>query len=64
MEHEFLNRFYNTRRIVSMMEFTNTKQWSDEPVIDYINRWCSLSLDCKDRLSEVSAVEMCIQGMH
>nr|CAN75115.1 hypothetical protein VITISV_002418 [Vitis vinifera] len=31
---------------------------------DYINRWLSLSLDCKDRLSKVSAVEMCIQGMH
>lgn len=64
MEREFLNRFYSTRRTVSMMELTNTKQWKDEPVVDYINRWCSLSLDCKDRLSEVSAVEMCIQGMH
>ena len=47
-----------------MMELTNTKQWKDEPVVDYINRWRSLSLDCKDRLSEVSTVEMCIQGMH
>ena len=46
------------------MELTNTKQWKDEPVVDYINRWRSLSLDCKDRLSEISAVEMCIQGMH
>ena len=23
-----------------------------------------MSLDCNDRLSEISAVEMCIQGMH
>ena len=46
------------------MELTNTKQWKDEPVVDYIHRWRSLSLDCKDRLSEISAVEMCIQGMH
>ena len=64
MEREFLNHFYNTRRIVSMMELTNTKQWKDESVVDYINRWRSLSLDCKDRLSEVSIVEMWIQGMH
>ena len=64
MEREFLNRFYSTRRTVSMMELTNTKQWKDEPVVDYINRWRSLSLDCKDRLLELSAVEMCIQGMH
>ena len=47
-----------------MMELTNTKQWKDEPVVNYINRWHSLSLDYKDRLSEISAVEMCIQGMH
>ena len=26
MEREFLNRFYSTRRTVSMMELTNTKQ--------------------------------------
>ena len=47
-----------------MIEFTNTKQWKDESVVDYINHWCSLNLDCKDRLFEVLAVEMCIQGMH
>ena len=46
------------------MELTNTKQWKDELVVDYINRWCSLSLDCKDRLSEVSVLEICMQGIH
>jgi len=50
MEHEFLNRFYSTQRTVSMTELTNTKQWKDEPVLDYINRWRSLSLECRDRL--------------
>ncbi|KAL6322748.1 hypothetical protein AAG906_018629 [Vitis piasezkii] len=64
MEREFLNHFYSTRRTVSMMELTNTKQWKDEPLVNCINRWHSLSLDCKDRLFEVSAMEMCIQGMH
>jgi len=46
-----------------MTELTKTKQWKDEPVIDYINRWRYLSLECKDRLSEASTVEMCAQGM-
>ena len=46
------------------MELTNTKHWKDEPIVDYIHRWRSLRLDCKDRLSEISVVEMCIQGMH
>ncbi|KAM2293182.1 hypothetical protein EV2_028725 [Malus domestica] len=63
LEREFLNRFYSTRRTMSMLELTSTKQWKDEPVIDYINRWRTLSLDCKDRLSETSSIEMCVQGM-
>ncbi|KAL0448959.1 UNVERIFIED_CONTAM: hypothetical protein Slati_1452300 [Sesamum latifolium] len=64
LEQEFLNRFYSTRRTVSMVELTNSRQWKEEPVIDYINRWRNLSLNYKDRLSEASAIEMCIQGMH
>ncbi|KAI5350299.1 hypothetical protein L3X38_003190 [Prunus dulcis] len=64
MEREFLNRFYSTRRSVSMLELTSTKQRKDELVVDYKNCWRSLSLDSKDRVSELSAVEMCIQGMH
>ena len=59
MEQEFLNRFYSTQRVVSMTELTNTKQWNDEPVFDYINCWRTLSLECKDWLFEASAVEMC-----
>ncbi|KAL0420715.1 UNVERIFIED_CONTAM: hypothetical protein Slati_3094400 [Sesamum latifolium] len=47
-----------------MVELTNSRQWKEEAVIDYINRWRNLSLNCKDRLSEASAIEMCIQGMH
>jgi len=64
IEQVFLNRFYSIQRVVSMTELTSTKQWKDEPVLDYINRWCTLSLKCKDRLSKASAVEMCTQGMH
>ncbi|KAK3002869.1 hypothetical protein RJ639_018491 [Escallonia herrerae] len=64
IECEFLNRFYSAQCLVSMMELTNTRQWKDELVVDYINRWHSLSLDYKERLSEIWAVEMCMQGMH
>ncbi|KAM1743769.1 hypothetical protein TB2_013240 [Malus domestica] len=63
LEREFLSRFYSTHRTVSMLELTSSKQWKDEPVIDYINRWRTLSLDCKDMLSETSSIEMCVQGM-
>uniref|UniRef100_A0A6N2MST0 Retrotransposon gag domain-containing protein n=1 Tax=Salix viminalis TaxID=40686 RepID=A0A6N2MST0_SALVM len=64
LEREFLNRFYSTRRVVSMIELTNARQWKEEPVIDYIHRWRNLSLNCRDRLTETSALDMCIQGMH
>ncbi|KAL0286835.1 UNVERIFIED_CONTAM: hypothetical protein Sangu_2719200 [Sesamum angustifolium] len=47
-----------------MVELTNSRHWKEEPVVDYINRWRNLSLKCKGRLSEASAIEMCIQGMH
>jgi len=41
----------------------NTKQWKDKLVLDSINRWRALGLECKDRLSEASVVKMCTQGM-
>ncbi|KAI3457318.1 hypothetical protein Pfo_013981 [Paulownia fortunei] len=63
LEQEFLNRFYSTRRTVSMIELTNSRQWKEEPVIDYINRWRNLSLNCKDRLSEASAIEMTFEEL-
>jgi len=47
-----------------MSEMANTKQWKDELVLDYINRWRALSLEWKDRLSETSVIEICTQGMN
>ena len=64
MEQEFLKCFYSTRRTVSMVELTNTRQRNEETVFDFINRWRHASLNCKDRLSEASSIEMCIQSMH
>nr|XP_027118595.1 uncharacterized protein LOC113735812 [Coffea arabica] len=45
LEQEFLNHFYSTGRTISMLELTNTRQWKDEPVVNYIDRWRSLSLN-------------------
>jgi len=59
MENKFLNSFYSSLRIVSIMELTDTQQFNEEPVIDVINRWCELSLKCKDHLPESSAVKIC-----
>ncbi|KAL0446043.1 UNVERIFIED_CONTAM: hypothetical protein Slati_1732200 [Sesamum latifolium] len=64
MKRKFLSRFCSTRQTVSMVELTNTRQWKGEPVIDYVNHWRALSLNCKDKLLMASAIEMCIQGIH
>ncbi|KAL6142440.1 hypothetical protein ACLB2K_060722 [Fragaria x ananassa] len=45
MENEFLNRFFSIRRMVSILELTNTKQQNSELAIEFINRWRTLSLD-------------------
>ncbi|GAA0187041.1 hypothetical protein LIER_34329 [Lithospermum erythrorhizon] len=63
LENEFLTRFFSTRRTANMIALTGTRQRQEEPVADYINRWRSLCLKCKDKLSESSAISMCIQGM-
>ncbi|KAL0292820.1 UNVERIFIED_CONTAM: hypothetical protein Sradi_6971000, partial [Sesamum radiatum] len=34
LEQEFLNRFYSTRRTVSMVELTNSRQWKEEPIFE------------------------------
>ncbi|KAL0293719.1 UNVERIFIED_CONTAM: hypothetical protein Sradi_6922000 [Sesamum radiatum] len=64
LQNKFFNCFYSARRTVSMIELANQHQGKDELVLDYINNWRNLSLNCKDTLSEISAVEVCIQGMH
>jgi len=63
MENEFLNYFHTTRRIVSISELTNTKQWDKEPVIAYISRSRVLSSKCMDHFPESSTIEMCAWGM-
>ena len=63
LEREFLNHFYSTRRVVSMIELTASRQWKEELEIDYIHKWRNLSLNYKERLFESTALNMCIQGM-
>ncbi|KAL0361040.1 UNVERIFIED_CONTAM: hypothetical protein Sradi_3788500 [Sesamum radiatum] len=64
LQNKFFSRFYSARHTVSMTELANQHQETDEPVLDYINNWRNLSLSCKDALSEISAIKLCIQSMH
>ncbi|GAV75393.1 LOW QUALITY PROTEIN: hypothetical protein CFOL_v3_18872, partial [Cephalotus follicularis] len=48
----------------SIKELANTKQQKDELVVDYIERWRNLVLNRNERISGVSSIDMCVQGMH
>ncbi|KAL0371776.1 UNVERIFIED_CONTAM: hypothetical protein Scaly_0859200 [Sesamum calycinum] len=63
LEQEFLNHLQHTVDCQHGRAY-KYRQWKEEPVVNYINRWRNLILNCKGRLSEASAIEMCIQGMH
>ncbi|KAL0355649.1 UNVERIFIED_CONTAM: hypothetical protein Sradi_4011800 [Sesamum radiatum] len=45
-----------------MIELANQHQGKDDLVLHYIKE--NLSLNCKDTLSEISAIELCVQGMY
>ncbi|KAG9458313.1 hypothetical protein H6P81_002821 [Aristolochia fimbriata] len=66
LESEFLSHFYSTKRTVTLVELTNLKQRQGEKVIEYINRWHNLSLNCKEStsLSTQTSIDMCIRGMN
>ncbi|KAG5615464.1 hypothetical protein H5410_015288 [Solanum commersonii] len=53
----------DTRRVVSMIELTKACQGEDELVVDFINRWRSLSLNCKDRLSKLLVLKCASKGL-
>ncbi|OMO59013.1 Retrotransposon gag protein [Corchorus capsularis] len=57
LEREFLNRFFSTRRTVSMAELTNTRQGKDEAVIDYINRSQAWKEGCNEAKTSKSSTE-------
>ena len=38
LEQQLLNHFYNTRRVISMLELTKARQGEHELVVDFINR--------------------------
>lgn len=58
----FLNRFNSTWHTIGMIELTNTKQRKGGQLFINISR--ALSIDCKDQLVKVSAIQICIQCMN
>lgn len=63
MQREFLAQFVSSKKIVSIIDLADTKQKATEGANDFITRWRSLNLQCPEKLSEQSAVQMCANNL-
>ncbi|XP_024199875.1 uncharacterized protein LOC112203083 [Rosa chinensis] len=63
MQKAFLAQFVTSRKKVSIIDLAETKQKSDEGVNAFISRWRSVNLQCPEKLTEQSAVQMCSNNL-
>ncbi|KAK9943337.1 hypothetical protein M0R45_008947 [Rubus argutus] len=63
MQRAFLAQFVSSKKKVSIIDLADTKQKTTEGANDFITRWRSLNLQCPEKLSEQSAVQMCANNL-
>ncbi|XP_040372026.1 uncharacterized protein LOC121052108 [Rosa chinensis] len=63
MQRAFLAQFVSSKKKVSIIDLADTKQNSDESTNEFISRWRSLNLQCLEKLTEISAVQMCSNNL-
>jgi len=59
LQRAFLAQFVSSKRKVSIIDPSDTCQRPNESMKDLITRWMSLSLQCWEKLSKQSTVQMC-----
>ncbi|KAK9929105.1 hypothetical protein M0R45_026213 [Rubus argutus] len=55
--------FTCSKKKVLIIDLADTKQKTTEGANDFITRWRSLNLQCPEKLSEQSAVQMCANNL-
>ncbi|KAK9911071.1 hypothetical protein M0R45_034994 [Rubus argutus] len=63
MQKAFLAQFVSSKKKVSIIDLAETKQKPDEGINGFISRWRSLNLQCSEKLTEHSAVQMCSNNL-
>lgn len=63
MQKAFLAQFVSSRKKISIIDLADTKQKLAESTNEFISRWRGLSLQCSEKLSEQSAVQMCSNNL-
>lgn len=64
MQRAFLAQFVSSKKKVSIMDLADATQKPNESVNDFITRWRNLSLQCSEKLTELSAVQMCSNNLN
>ena len=63
MQKAFLAQFVSSKKKVSIIDLAEAKQKPDEGINEFISRWRSLNLQCSEKLTEHSAVQMCSNNL-
>ncbi|KAI5317664.1 hypothetical protein L3X38_037371 [Prunus dulcis] len=63
MQKAFLAQFVSSKKKVSIMDLAQTTQKPGESANDFIMRWRSLNLQCPEKITEQSAVQMCYNNL-
>ena len=58
LQRAFLAQFVSSKKKDSIIDLANARQKSNESVNEFITRWRSLNLQCSEKLTEQSTVQM------
>ena len=63
MQRAFLAQFVSSKKKVTLMDLAQTIQRPGESASEFITRWRSLNLQCMEKISEFSAVQICYNNL-
>ena len=63
MQRAFLAQFVSSKKKVTLMDLAQTTQRPRESASEFITRWRSLNLQCMEKISEFSAVQICYNNL-
>ena len=63
MQRKFLERFRTVERKITLAELVSLRQKRDESALDFIKRWCDLSMRCDHPPVQEEAVQLCKKGL-
>jgi hypothetical protein len=63
MVESFCSKYFHIEEKITLVNLHSTKQLIEEDLVNYIHRFCDVSLDCHVKYDEGELVEVCIDNM-